>query len=199
MNLFNTYISLTISFFLLGCIAQVTLDKPAGGMHQKQNTILTEEISRKGQNGDWLVIRGYHSVDDIVSNVTGIPLSHVGVLNADSQTVIEAEGKGVHESSLLNFIDKSHRILLIRPKWSNENNKNTALAKAQILVGKKYDFLGTIGFNFPDKFYCSELAVFIYKEWHDPSEKLPAIIKPGELFLYGKIIFDSLPRDEMGN
>lgn len=90
-------------------------------------------------------------------------------------------------------MNKSYRLLIIRPRWLNSKK---AFLNAQNLVGKKYDFLGTIGFNFPNKYYCSELALTIYKEWYRPTEKFPKVIKPGELYLYGKVLYDSLPRDE---
>lgn len=68
------------------------------------------------------------------------------------------------------------------------------LATFAVFIGKKYDFLGTIGFNNPEHYYCSELAVEIYKPWHTSADRLPDVIKPGELYLWGKILYDSLPR-----
>ncbi|MEW8691660.1 MAG: YiiX/YebB-like N1pC/P60 family cysteine hydrolase [Candidatus Thiodiazotropha endolucinida] len=134
--------------------------------------------------------------DNMVSNVTGIPISHVGIYNSTSEQVIEAEGNGVHLSTLYEFVDKSYRLLIIRPRWQSLQNQNLAWVAAEKLEGKNYDFLGTIGFNYPNKYYCSELAIFIYKQWYEGNEKFPSVIKPGELYLYGTILYDSLPRDE---
>ena len=75
------------------------------------------------------------------------------------------------------FVNKSYRLLIIRPRWLNAQSSNQAFSNAKQLVGKNYDFLGTIGFNNPNRYYCSELAVSIYKEWHRPIEKFPDIIK----------------------
>ena len=100
-------------------------------------------------------------------------------------------------SGLYEFIDKSYRLLIIRPRWRTESNAVLAWEEAEKYVGSSYDFLGTIGFDFSKRYYCSELAVHIYAKWYGGKEKFPAVIKPGELYLYGKILYDSLPRDEI--
>ena len=146
--------------------------------------------------GDWLVTRGYHATDNLVTNATGIPISHVGLFNAATKQVIEAEGKGVHFSELNEFITKSYRIIVIRPRWRTAENAEFAWDNAKKLVGGDYDFLGTIGFNYPSKYYCSELAISVYEQWYSGKERFPNVIKPGELYLYGTILYDSLPRDE---
>ena len=110
---------------------------------------------------------------------------------------MDAEGKGVHLSSLKEFVDKSYRLLIIRPRWQSSENMDLAWSEAEKLVGKNYDFLGTIGFNYPSKYYCSELAISIYKQWYKGNEKFPKVIKPGELYLFGTVLYDSLPRDEV--
>ena len=111
--------------------------------------------------------------------------------------VVEAEGKGVHMTPLNEFVDKSYRLLIIRPRWLNTDNAEKAFSNAEQLVGKNYDFLGTIGFNSPDRYFCSELAVAVYKEWHRPVERFPDVIKPSDLYLYGNVLYDSFPRDEI--
>lgn len=193
-------LSIVTGFVLIvGCLAKPVVERLPENVHIKQNRIFQEKIKAIGLPGDWIVTRGYHTADTLVSNVTGIPLSHVGVYDQKRGMVIEAEGMGVHTSTLYDFIDKSHRIVLIRPRWATCKTRDQAVENARILVGKSYDFLGTIGFDLPKRYYCSELAVVIYKEWRKPSEKLPNVIKPGELYLYGKILYDSLPRDSERN
>lgn len=187
----NTILIVTI---LYGCVAEPIAKRANPDIHKEQ----TEQIYSAAEplllHGDWIVTRGYHATDNLVANATGIPLSHVGVYDKKQNWVIEAEGVGVHTTSLSDFIDKSYRVIVIRPRWSNPVRSQVAVNKARDLVGKGYDFLGTIGFNSPRRYYCSELAVDIYKDWHDPSEKLPVVIKPGELYLWGKILYDSQPR-----
>jgi uncharacterized protein YycO len=165
--------------------------------HLTQNEMIKQKILEIAKTGDWLVTRGYHATDNLVSNATGVPISHVGIFNSNSLQVIEAEGKGVHLSELDDFINESYRVLIIRPRWRSESNAAGVWNNAKNLVGSNYDFLGTVGFNFPHKYYCSELAIHIYKKWYSGKEKFPTVIKPGELYLYGKILYDSLPRDEI--
>ena len=181
---------------LPGCLARPLVKKTDNAHHRAQNRIIRQQIIKIAKTGDWLVTRGYHTTDNLVANATGIPISHVAVFNADSLQVIEAVGKGVHLTSLSRFVDKSYRVLIIRPRWRTAQNAKAAWRNALKLVGKDYDFLGTIGFNYPNRYYCSELAVSIYKSWYKDKEKFPGVIKPGEMYLYGKVLYDSLPRDE---
>ncbi|OZG73337.1 hypothetical protein BTA51_09895 [Hahella sp. CCB-MM4] len=182
---------------LSGCMARTVVTRNDDPNHLAQNEAIKNQVLHIAKTGDWLVVRGYHLADNLVSNATGIPISHVGVVNMRALTVVEAEGQGIHLSSVDEFIDKSFRLLIIRPRWRTEANADTAWRNAEKLVGNSYDFLGTIGFNYPQKYYCSELAIEIYKDWYSGKEKFPQVIKPGELYLYGDVLYDSLPRDEM--
>ena len=53
-----------------------------------------------------------------------------------------------------------------------------------------------IGIDVPKQYYCSELAIYVYKHVIPETTKFPDVIKPGEMYLYGTILYDSLPRDE---
>ncbi|MCP4023357.1 MAG: hypothetical protein GY729_16045 [Desulfobacteraceae bacterium] len=192
----NFAIVVSFCLFIVSCVARPVVHISDLKKHAQQNKFITEAVHTFARTGDWLVIRGYNATDNLVSNITAIPISHVGVFDSESSTVIEAEGKGVHETSLDKFVNKSYRLLIIRPRWLQDTNRKKVISNTRKLIGKNYDFLGTIGFNYPDSYYCSELAVFIFKEWHSSKEKFPFVIKPGDLYLYGKILFDSLPRDE---
>ena len=191
------YFTLLIFFALAGCIARPAVEVQDAAIHQAQNEKIMEAVKSVAVTGDWLVTRGYHATDALVANATGTALSHVAVYNAQSQTVVEAEGRGVHITPLDAFVNKSYRLLVIRPRWLTPDNAGTAYASAEQLVGKDYDYLGTIGFDSPDRYYCSELAVSIYKPWQRPVEKFPDVIKPGDLYLYGRVVYDSLPREEI--
>ncbi len=182
---------------LSGCIARPTVEIQNTEKHQAQNTQIIESVKSQAITGDWLVTRGYHATDTLVANATSSSISHVAIYNAESQMVVEAEGKGVHMTPLNEFVDKSYRLLIIRPRWLNADNAEKAFSNAEQLVGKNYDFLGTIGFNSPDRYFCSELAVAVYKEWHRPVERFPDVVKPSDLYLYGNVLYDSFPRDEI--
>ena len=186
-----------IILILSGCLARTIVRKPSDENHLKQSHIIYLNIDSLAHSGDWFVTRGYHTSDNIVANATGVPISHVAVFDKENKQVIEADNSGIHTTPILDFVDGSYRLLIIRPRWQSPQNSKSALLKAYDLIGRDYDFLGTIGFNIEDKYYCSELAVYIYRDWQKPGEKLPKIIKPGELYLFGEILYDSLPRDEM--
>jgi len=103
---------LLLSIFLLilaGCLAKPIVERSPDAIHAKQNKVFEARIREHAQYGDWIVTRGYHAADTLVSNVTGIPLSHVGVYDQRQDMVIEAEGKGFiqapYTSSLINLID----------------------------------------------------------------------------------------------
>lgn len=185
-----------IIFLLQGCLARTIVKKAEDEEHIKQDSLIINSILKTAKPGDWLVIRGYHVSDNIVSNATGVPLSHVGILDYNNKEVIEAEGKGIHISTLKDFVNKSYRLLIIRLRWHNDSTGNIAVENAKQLIGKTYDFTGTIGINSSNKYYCTELALFIYSSWFNEKEKFPKVIKPGELYLYGTILYDSKPRDE---
>lgn len=181
---------------LVGCLAHPIVNRSPEVIHNKQNHIFEHRIKKLAVAGDWIVTRGYDATDVIVANITGIPLSHVGVYDRNNDMVIEAKSGGVRETSLSDFIDNSHRIILIRPKWSTLQTRDKAVENAKALVSKPYDFFGLLGFNSTSRYYCSELAVIIYKEWYKPSDRMPTVIAPGELYLYGTILYDSLPRKD---
>lgn len=185
----------TVLLLLTGCVAIPIVHRLDQPVHTAQTERFHKKITELAQEGDWIVTLGYHASDALVVSATGIPLSHVGAYDPERRQVIEAEGKGVHASALRDFIDKSHRLIVIHPRWSTPGNRHTAILNARALVGRDYDYLGTIGFDSPDRYYCSELAVKIYRQWHSTTEHFPPVIKPGELYLWGAVIYDSLPRD----
>ena len=97
------------------------------------------QVRDLGRDGDWLVIRGYHASDNLVSSLTNMPFSHVAVLDRGNEQVIEAESPRVHVES---FVAKSQRLMLVRPVWSDAGAGTIALTKARKLVNRPYDFLG---------------------------------------------------------
>ena len=150
-----------------------------------------EEIHKVVQTGDWLVVRAYSPADDAVVLATNIPLSHAAVYNAEKDQVIEARWLGVSARSLTEFIDHSHRVLVIRPKWHTEETAKTAIDFAKSLIGSEYDFGGLVGVGTDQRYYCSELAVQIYRESFNPEEHVPRVVEPGQLYLWGQVLYDS--------
>lgn len=148
-------------------------------------------ITKLAKHGDWLAVRGTHETDNLVSTLTNMPLSHAAILDLERGEVIEAEGIGIHTTSIADFIAKSKRFLIIRPIWATgDKAANTAVIRARELVGKKYDYFGLVGINMKDRFYCTELVVSVYEPVKNP---IPLVIAPGQLYHWGTIIYDSGP------
>ncbi len=183
------------ALLLSGCGNRLTVKPPPEPLRTEQTDAWIATVHARAQAGDWLVVRGYKGVDDLVVAATNIPLSHAGVYDPATDQVIEAVGEGVRAVPLRAFAHISHRLLIIRPKWWTPVRGHTAVHTAIGLIGSKYDFMGTVGMGKKTRYYCSELAVQIYEPWHGDAEHLPKVIEPGQMFLWGKIIHDTGPRD----
>jgi Permuted papain-like amidase enzyme, YaeF/YiiX, C92 family len=179
------------ALLLSGCATPFVVTPPAADLKAVREAEMIAELRRLGRNGDWLVIRGYHATDHLVSAVTDSPWSHAAVLDVEKDQIVEAEGPGVHTTALPEFVAKSHRLLLIRPDWATEKSAVEALMRARALVGKRYDFLGLIGLNVPDRYYCSELAVAVYRPHIPVGKHIPRPVTPAQLHYWGRILYDS--------
>lgn len=184
--------ALLIALFLVGCAVNpkadpnITLNDPA----------YAELVRSKLQHGDWLVVRGIHTPDNMVATLTNMPLSHAAVYDAKEDEVIESDSKGVHTSTLEEFLSRSQRVLIIEPVWANDQTRDAAVARARGWLGKGYNYTGLVGINTPDRFYCTQLAIEAYKpviEKESSNNPLPAVIKPGQMYHWGRIIHDSGP------
>jgi len=196
MRVSLSIISLTGFVLLsLGCNPTLTVRPPPDDIRNYQTKQWLSVIEEKASQGDWLVTRGYTDSDNLVAAATNIPISHAAVLDKKRSVVIEAVGSGVRVSSLKSFIHNAHRLLLMRPKWWTPERGVQAVKRARTTVGKKYDFLGAIGGNDPDRFYCTELAVWTYQPHHSDNEQFPYVLEPGQMYLWADILFDSQPRN----
>jgi hypothetical protein len=171
-----------------GCAVKVAIDtnKTSVGTAVTVKALLT--------HGDWLVARGIHKTDNLVASLTNMPLSHAAIYDADTNEVIEADGTGVHTISLEDFLAKSHRVMVITPIWANETTRPVAVERARDWLGLGYNYTGLIGLNTPDRFYCTQLAVDAYKEAinaNPPQNPLPPVILPGQMYYWGRVIYDS--------
>jgi hypothetical protein len=171
-----------------GCAVKVAVDthQTSIGTQATVKNLLT--------HGDWLVARGIHITDNLVSGLTNMPLSHAAIYDADSNEVIEADGTGVHTTRLEDFLARSHRVMVITPLWANESTRPIAVKRARSWLGLGYNYTGLIGLNAPNRFYCTQLAVDAYKEAitaNPPQNPLPPVILPGQMYYWGRVIYDS--------
>ena len=178
---------------VLGCgeAAMLTVRPPPDEVRATQTELWLTAVDDLVKDGDWLVIRGYNPTDDLVAAATNIPLSHVALVDRTNDRIIEAVGEGVRAQPLRDFLHGSHRVLVIRPKWWTPKRGAAAARRAAKWLGNHYDFLGAVGDDAPDRFYCSELAVRAYRKYIPKDESFPRIIEPGQMYLWGQILFDS--------
>lgn len=146
-------------------------------------------------HGDWLVSRGVHITDNMVASLTNMPLSHAAIFDAEKDMVIEADSSGIHTTPLQNFMTSSQRIMVIRPLWSSPEQSAQAVQRARSWIGKSYNFTGLIGINSPDRYYCTQVALLAYKPFmpNKLDNPIPPVIKPGQLYHWGRIIYDTGP------
>lgn len=146
-------------------------------------------------HGDWIVTRGVHVTDNLVAMATNTPLSHAAIYDAANDTIIESEARGVHATPLLEFLAKSHRVLVMRPMWATDETREPAVARARDLIGSGYNYTGLVGLGLPGRYYCTELAVAAYEPFMEnaPDNPIPRVIKPGQMYHWGRIVYDSGP------
>jgi hypothetical protein len=190
---------LSVLWLWTACTAvRTVVYPPAPDIRAVREAQMLAQVTALGVEGDWLVIRGYKPSDNRVVRFTNMPFSHAALYDATHREVIEAEKQGVHVTPLTDFVKKAWRLLLVRPVWATAGAGAQAVTRGRTLLGKAYDNWGLIGLNDPDKYYCSELVVEVYKGFIPEDEPLPSIIAPGQLLFWGTILYDSGPPEYPG-
>ncbi len=190
-------ISLFVLFVFMGaCAVKPVVQTQA----IQQNSEMETEVRAVLAHGDWLVIRGLTGPDNLIATVTNSPLSHAAIYDINNDEVIEADHKGVHTTPLPKFLDKAQRLLIIRPIWAmqpdnGQANAANAVKLARSWLGKPYNYTGLAGLNLPDRYYCTQLALMAYKPamQEKPNNPIPLIIEPGQMYHWGRIVYDSGP------
>ncbi|MDR1397129.1 MAG: hypothetical protein LBJ14_05305 [Desulfarculales bacterium] len=151
-------------------------------------------VRRRLQHGDWLVVRGIHMPDNFIASVTNMPLSHAAIFDALNEEVLESDSNGVHTSTLEEFMSRSQRLMIIEPAWATQQSRGPAVERARGWLGQGYNYTGLVGINSPNRFYCTQLAVDAYKPFiENGPNPLPAVIKPGQMYHWGRIVYDTGP------
>ncbi len=187
---------LRMQFFLLvllvssGCASLRPASRQSGPAAESLTQTWRKEILKRGQDGDWLVIRGYDSTNHLVAVAGNAELSHVGIFDATRGEVVEAVAPAVAALSLRSFLEDADRVQLIRPINADRLAGRRALARARAQIGAPYDLLGTVGLPEPGEFYCSELAAWSAGMEVDVDGP-GGILHPAEMSRYGTVLFDS--------
>jgi hypothetical protein len=192
---------LALMIFAVGCSnkqhlgPRIVVKPPPDAIRVEQTKAWLAKIREIGKPGHWLLIRGYKDGDNFIVMVTNTPLSHAAILDIENERVVESVATGVVRSKLDYFVDHAHRVLLIEPRWWSADRGKLAAAKADSLVGKKYDWFGLVGIEDDQRFYCSELAFHVYKPYQTERDHVPMVIEPALMYLWGNILWDSGERD----
>jgi len=187
------FLNVLLAISLQSCY--VFVKRPSVTSDASQDKEYLDSIKEYAKQSYWLVIRGYHSTDNLVAGATLSDYSHAVILDKKNNEIIESTSEGVHSLGLKEFVNKSHRITIVKPYGYTQQRADSAINIARSKIGEPYDFLGTVGLNSKDKYYCSELAVFCYPYLRD-SLKMPLIIEPRDLLKFGEVVFESKVRAE---
>ncbi len=183
-----------VSFVSMGCAGFEGVIRKTGPEYESEVRSWQGAIESKGGNGMWLVNRGYRRGDDVVAISTFSSYSHVGILDHEKGEVIESLWGGNVATPLDKFLHISHRVVLVQPEGWTPEKGSEAIVRARDQLGKKYDFCGLLGFPSTKRWYCSELAAWIWGRqpdrigpWH--------VIHPRHHLKMGSILFESGARD----
>lgn len=83
----NLIIVAVIGILLSGCGVRVIVRPPDEPLRSTQTASWLAEVEAIAQTGDWLVLRGYHGTDHLVSGATNHPLSHVAIVDRENEEI----------------------------------------------------------------------------------------------------------------
>ncbi len=159
-------------------------------------TMWTSEIASVARDGDWILTRSYYAVSDAIAKLApGEDLSHASIYDAKRGMVIESIGSGVREIPLSNLVSRNHYLIIVRPSNMTAAEQTEAVERARTKIGLPFDYAGGVGFDNPDKWYCSELVWWASKT-EERSGVHETVITPSNLLDYGQVIYWSGKRDE---
>lgn len=191
-----TLAALLLSLAASGCSRSLVVARPEEKkLDDAYSTLFTEESLQHVQDGDIVLRRGYAVLSDIITFVTiGPAVSHAGIYDAETGTIIEAVDGGVTERTVPAYVGGSHRVVIVRPRLSRAD-KRAAVVQARAAIGTPFDYSGFVGIDDPSRFYCSELVAWAY---HAQARGFDggSLIAPGELAAFGDIVYDSGARGE---
>jgi hypothetical protein len=168
--------------------------RQSGPEAERETDSWLDVVLARGRPGDWLVIRGYHPADHLVSGATLEPLSHAAIFDAERVEVIEAVSPVVRAVGLRSFLENAHRVVLMRPHGMTDETGREAVLRARERLGTPYDFLGTIGLPSEKRLYCSELCAWSIGMDVDRSGAR-RVLHPSRMDAYAVVLFDTGSRD----
>ena len=167
---------------------------PVGTAASRETDRWLTSIAQHAQNGYWIVVRGTHPGDQVVAAASAARLTHAALLDVTSGEVIEAVGRGVTVTPLLELVAQAVRVQVVRPRDYTPEKGAAAIARARSRVGTGYDWLGTIGIQNDRSYYCTELCADAYGA-RELGWMPRGVLHPEHMARYGEVVFDSGMRD----
>lgn len=178
-----------------GCGPSLLVQRPTSpSIDSLYTETWVHQIRSRGRSGDILVRRGYAAISDFFSVVTGDGYSHVGVYDAERGLVYEASAKRVHATPLERFVATSHKVMVVRVAGLTAAERRDIARRARATVGAAYDYGGLLGFDDPERFYCTELASWAAQAT-ERGLAAGALVTVGDVRTWGPVLFEAERED----
>lgn len=146
---------------------------------------IVSEVESVAQHGDWLLGRSYSIEGDVVELASDYDISHAAIYDAKNRAVIEATPPRVRRDPIERFVDRNHRVMVVRPHGFNKLDKKIAVRVAEGHIDTPFDWTSVIGLEDPERYYCTELVRVSY------GLDLPeGISVPSDLLALGDVVYN---------
>lgn len=188
-----TALLLTSMVALSACAGSLVHKKPkSDSLNDAMTELWARDIRRVARSGDWILTRSYSKTGDAIVGVTlGESFSHAVVYDAERGTVIEAIRPEVREVSLESLLKRNRYAVVVRPVGISDEQRAAAVPRARSAIGASFDYIGMLGIDDKNRFYCSELAA-----WASQIPDAPTIVTPADLYDRAEVIYISGARDD---
>lgn len=173
------------AILLLAAACSSSLKPPKDPLRARQTERWTAAIMRDATPGDLIASRRYGEPDDALE----LGLTRVGVLD-DQGRIIEAFGPVVTATLLRDLVHGSHRVVVVRPRFVDDDARARAGKAAGGYVDQATTTVGGVGDSPATRATAFALAVF--RAVHPPAAA--PVRLPIEIPDVGALVFDSGPR-----
>ncbi len=187
-----------VGALLGGCVYHGSLyaERPKNkAVDRAINRLWAEEILAVARDGDWILSRSLTPEGDFIASfIGGEQYSHASVIDVTHGTVVEATTPEVREIPLEELMARNWYVTIVRPRELTAEQQKESLEIQRAQIGMAFDLYGFIGYEDPNKWYCSELVY-----WASGMESVHGkytVILPRHLLRYGDVIYFSGRRDD---
>lgn len=171
-----------IMVLLLGTACSSALKPPKDPLRARQTERWMAAVTRDATPGDLIATRRYGEEDDALE----VGLTRVGVLD-DQGRIIEAFGPIVTATLLRDLVHGSHRIVVVRPRFVDDEMRARAGKAAGGYVDQPASTVGAIGDTAAER--TTAFALAVYRAVYPPASASARL--PIEIPDVGALVFDS--------